>query len=122
MPFFVYDAAVSGEGVDDLSGNRVYYVAWHVDIEGFRTRIPSDLDPLGRAGVGYVQLGNDITSSGVLSGDAWQDPMWLNSVQGQKIAEPQDLGGSFGRIVASRIHWALSPGTTVHLLLLGDSV
>lgn len=122
MPFFVFDSTVSGVDSVDLGGNRVYYVAWLVTVDGRKVRSPSSDDPTQLAGVGFVQLGNDVTSSGILSGDAWQPPMWLNSRQGQIIATPQDLGGSFGRFIASRLHYALSPETEVHLMILGDSV
>jgi len=122
MPFISYNAALTGEGSDDLSGNRVLYVAWHVDVEGPDVRIPSLIDSEVRAGVGKIAFGNDITSGGILTGDAWQPAIWLNWLQGQVIADPQDLDGTFGRIVANRIHWAFSPGTQVTVYVLGDNV
>lgn len=122
MPFISFDSTISGVDSVDLGGNRVLYFAWLVTVDGRKVRSPSADDPTQLAGVGFVQFGNDISSAGILSGDAWQPPIWLNSRQGQCIAIPNDLGGTFGSIVAARMHYAISPGTEVHLYVLGDTV
>ena len=122
MPFVTFDDTISGVDSVDLGGNRVLYFAWLVTVDGRKVRSPSSDDPTQLAGVGFIQFGNDITSGGILSGDAWQPPYWLNSRQGQIIANPQDQGGGFGRIIASRLHYAISPETEVHLYVLGDNV
>lgn len=122
MPFITFDSTISGIDSVDLGGNRVLYFAWEVTVDGRDVRQGSQLDPSLLLGVGYVAFGNDVSSAGILSGDAWQEPHWLNWRQGQIIAVPQDQGGSFGRIVAARMHYAISPGTEVHLYILGDNV
>lgn len=122
MPFISFDSTISGVDSVDLGGNRVLYFAWLVTVDGRKVRSPSADDPTQLAGVGFVQFGNDISSAGILSGDAWQPPIWLNSRQGQWIAIPNDLGGAFGSIVAARMHYAISHGTEVHLYVLGDTV
>lgn len=122
MPFISFDSTISGVDSVDLGGNRVLYFAWLVTVDGRKVRSPSADDPTQLAGVGFVQFGNDISSAGILSGDAWQPPIWLNSRQGQWIAIPNDLGGAFGSIIAARMHYAISPGTEVHLYVLGDTV
>lgn len=122
MPFFAFDETLSGVDSVDIGCNRVLYFAWNVVTDGRETRSPSALDSEQLLGVGYVAFGNDITSSGILSGDAWQPPIWLNWRHGQVIATPQELGGTFGQIIASRMHYAFLPGVEVHLYILGDNV
>lgn len=122
MPFISFDDVISGVDSVDLGGNRVLYFAWEVTVDGRDVYPSSRLDPNILLGVGFVQFGNDVSSAGILSGDAWQEPMWLNWRQGQRIANPQDQAGSFGRIIAARMHYAISPGTEVHLYVLGDNV
>lgn len=122
MPFISFDDTISGVDSVDLGGNRVLYFAWLVTVDGREVRQSGRLDPDQISGVGFVQFGNDVSSAGILTGDAWQEPYWLNWRQGQRIAIPQDQGGSFGRIIASRLHYAISPGTEVHFYVLGDNV
>lgn len=122
MPFIAFDETLSGVDSVDIGANRVYYFAWEVTVDGREVRHASALDSEQLLGVGYVALGNDISSGGILSGDAWQAPYWLNWRHGQFIATPQDLGGTFGRVIAHRLHYAFTPGTEVHLYILGESV
>lgn len=122
MPFISFNDTISGVDSVDLGGNRVLYFAWRVTTDGREVRQSGRLDPDQISGVGFIQFGNDVSSAGILSGDAWQEPHWFNWRQGQIIATPQDQGGTFGRIIASRMHYAISPGTEVHLYILGDNV
>lgn len=121
MPGVIYTDTVSGAGSATCSGNRVYYVAYQVNIEGPRVRRPQEADTLTLNGVGFVQLGNDLSSGGIISADGWGPQMWLNNVYGQYIANGGEVASGFMRWLADRIRWSLSPGTEVRLVVLGDS-
>jgi hypothetical protein len=121
MPSISFDQTVSGHGSATLSTDRIYYVAYRVTVDGPRVRAPRGADAETLNGVGSIQIGNDISAAAILSGDAWGPEMWLNSRQGQFIADGHELSGSFFRWIADRIRWDLSAGTEVHLYVLGDN-
>jgi len=122
MPFIAFNETLSGVDSVDVGANRGLYFAWNVTTEGRECKHPNDLDPEQILGVGFVAFGNDVTSGGILTGDVWGQPHWLNMVHGQFIAPPDELGGNFGMLIASRMHYAISPGTEVHLYILGDNL
>jgi len=121
MPFSTFDDTVSGSGAADLGGNRVYYVAWRVTVDGNRVRQPTEDDSDHLNGVGYFSLGNALDGASDFAGDGWGDEHWMNWRQGQWIVPPGEVGTSFSRAIAGRIHWGLSAGTEVHLFVLGDN-
>lgn len=121
MPSISFDDTVSGQGSSTLSTDRVLYLAYRVTVDGRRVRSPRDADGATLNGVGFVTLGNDVTAAGILSGDAWGPELWLNSRQGQFIADGHEVFSGFLRWIADRFRWSLSEGTEAHIYILGDN-
>lgn len=121
MPGVIYNDVVSGVGSSALSGNRVYYVAFQVNIEGPRVRRPQEADTLTLNGVGFVQLGNDLSAGGLISAVGYDRQLWLNNVYGQYIADGGQVSGGLMRWFADHVRWSLSPGTEIDLVVFGDS-
>lgn len=120
MPSAIYEDTLVDSGSAVMGGSRVFYVAWEVIGAGPSVRNPSSWDLITQIGVGYWQLGNDLTSLGLISGDGWGEPHWIYSEIGQWIAPPGIVGTDFSAAIADRIRWVLSPGTSVHLYVFGD--
>lgn len=121
MPYITYDQTLSGAGSAQMGGTRVYYVAWEVTIIGNQIRQANAWDPYSQLGVGYFQLGNDLTPAGSISGVGYDSPVWLNWLLGQWIVEPAEVASNFTSAIAQYIRWAFTPGTSVHLYVLGDA-
>jgi len=120
MPSNIYESSLTDSGVATLGGSRVFYVAWEVTAAGPTVRTPSSWDLTTQVGVGYWQLGNDLSPLGVITGDGWGEPHWIYAEIGQWIAPPGVVGSDFSAAISDRIRWVLSPGTTVHLYVFGD--
>jgi hypothetical protein len=122
MPSISFDDTVSGQGSATLSTDRVLYLAFLVTVDGRRVRTPRDADGATLNGVGFVTLGNSLTAAGILVGDAWGPELWLNTRQGQFIADGHEVASAgFMRWIADRFRWSLSEGTSVHIYILGDN-
>lgn len=120
MPSVIYADTLADSGESVMGGTRVYYVAWAVATLGPSVRHPQPWDPNGIVGAGYWQLGNDLSPLGVISGEGWDAPHWIYSEIGQWVAPPGQVGSDFSSAIAQYIRWTLTPGTTVHLYVLGD--
>jgi hypothetical protein len=121
MPSTTYENTVTGVGSDALGGGRVYYVAWEVTVLGARARQPTESDTEHLNGVGFLALGNDLTSLGLISGVGWGPEMWMNWRTGQFVVTPTVIGTEFPAIFADHIRWSVGVGTTVHFYVFGDA-
>jgi hypothetical protein len=121
MPYTVFDSDISGAAAASLSGSRVLYIAWNVLVDGPGVHLGATIDPLALLGVGLVALGDDLTVIGDGAGDHWHAPIWLNIRAGLWTPEPAADPSGFTSMVATRIRWAISPGTSVHLHVFGDA-
>lgn len=121
MPSISYNDTISGAGSAVLATDRILYIAYLVTVDGRRVRTPRDADGNTLNGVGFLCLGNDLTPAGILSGNGWGPELWMNSRQGQFIADGHEVSGGFIRWIADRFRWSISEGTSVHIYILGDN-
>lgn len=121
MPYISFSDTVAGQGSASLSGNRVYYVAYEVTVDGPRVRTPHEADGETLNGVGFVCLGNDLTAAGIVSGVGWDRELWMNSRRGQFIADGGQVASGLIRWFADHIRWSVGAGTSVRLYVLGDN-
>ena len=121
MPFTTFEDTLTGSGSAALSGTRVLYVAWEITVEGPAVHQPSVWDTDMRLGVGHWELGNDLTSLGLISGVGYDEPHWLDTPIGQWVTRPTAVDTAFGYTFADHIRWSLTEGTEVHLYVFGDS-
>lgn len=120
MPSIIYEDSVSGAGSAIMGGTRVFYVAGEVTTEGPTVRRPNDWDTDSLVSVGHWQLGNDLTSGGLITGVGWDVPHWIYTSPFQWVVPPGQIGADFSAAIAQYIRWAISPGTEVHLIVFGD--
>lgn len=120
MPSAIFDSTLSGSGSSAISGTRVFYVAWDVIVPGPQVRNPNLWDTTAVVGIGHFNLGNDVSSLGILSGVAYAEDHWMGAILGQWIAPPGIIGTEFSAAIADHIQWSISPGTSVHLYVFGD--
>lgn len=121
MPSTIYESTLTDAGSDVMGGTRVIYVAWEVTVEGPTIRRPNGWDDDSIVGVGHWSIGNDLTSLGLISGLGFDAPHWIYRTIGQWIAPPGLVGSSITYAVAQYVRWSISPGTSVHLYVFGDS-
>lgn len=121
MPGVIYEDTLMGAGDAVMGGTRVYYVAWQITTPGPSVGSGPVWDPYTVLRAGYWQLGNDLTPAALISGLGWSDPHWINTEIGQWIAPPGEIGAEFSAALAQYVRWALTPGTSVHLYVLGDA-
>ncbi|HET6346426.1 MAG TPA: hypothetical protein VFH51_15950 [Myxococcota bacterium] len=121
MPFVAFNDLVSGEGSTTLTADRVYYLAWAVTVEGPRVRRPQESDLHTLNGVGFVQLGNDLSPGGIILATGWGPQIWLNTDYGQVVADGGEVSGGFLRWIASEVRWSLGLGTEIRLVVFGDT-
>jgi hypothetical protein len=121
MPSTIWEDTVTDSGSASLGGSRVLYVAWEITAAGPGVRNPSSWDLHTQVGVGFWQLGNDLTALGLISGIGWSEPHWIFSEIGQWIAPPGLVGADFSYALAGSIQWVISPGTEVHMYVFGDT-
>lgn len=121
MPSAIFEDTLVDSGSSIMGGTRVLFVAWEVTVSGPTVRNPSVWETDILLGVGQFQLGNDLTSGGILSGIAYGDAHWINSLLGQWVVPPGAVGADFSAAVAQYIRWSISPGTQVHLYVFGDA-
>lgn len=121
MPFATFSASVSDSGEASLGGSRVFYVAWEVTTPGPGVIPGPTWDPYTRQKVGFWQLGNDLTSLGIISAIGYDAPHWMNFLVGQWIVSPTADPAGFTTVFADHIRWALTPGTVATLYVFGDS-
>lgn len=121
MPFAIFDDTLTDTGESVMSGSRVFYVAWEITVSGPPVHTPSSWDPNTLLGAGYWQFGNDLSSLGLISGIGYGEVHWINSELGQWIVPPGSVGTDFSAAIATYIRWTLSPGTSVHLYVFGDT-
>ncbi len=121
MPSVIYEASLTDAGDAVMGGTRVYYVAWEITTHGPAMHHYAQWDPYTETRAGYVQLGNDLTPGGLISGIGYDAPIWFNNDIGQWIVKPTLSGSDFTALLAQYVRWALTPGTEVHLVVFGDS-
>jgi len=115
-----FDADISGAGQADLvGGNSVQFFLCHLTATGpgVRRVIDATDDQLLRAG--YIAFGRTLTLIGGVSRDYWHAPIYLDWDNQRWIPEPNQNSAGVLNIVATRVRWRLSPGTTGHLLVVG---
>jgi hypothetical protein len=120
MPSIIFDDTLTDSGSSVLGGTRVLYVAWEVTVEGPAVHRPYSWDPLSLLGVGFWQLGNDLTPGGLISGVGWNEPHWMYTTIGQWVTAPALVGTEFGYSLQQYVQWVLTPVTEVHLIIFGD--
>jgi hypothetical protein len=121
VPSVIFEDSLTDAGTTVMGGTRVFYVAWEVVTDGPRVRPGMEEDTDALLGVGYWSLGNDLTSLGLISGIGLGEAHWMNTRIGQWVVPPGLVGADFSIAIAQYIHWAISPGTEVHLYVFGDS-
>lgn len=121
MPSVIWEDTVSDAGSSVLGGTRVYYVAAEIVTLGPTVHAPSTWDTNTVLGVGHWQLGNDLTSLGLITGIGWGDPHWINSVISQWIPSPGLVGSDFSVAIQQYIQWTIAPGSEVHMYVFGDA-
>lgn len=121
MPGTIFDSTLTGAGSSVMAGSRVYFVAWAVTVSGPNVRHPNAWDTDELVGVGHYSLGNDLTPGGVLVGIGFGAARWLNSLLGQHVVSPTIDPAGLTADLAQYIRWGISPGTEVHLYVLGDA-
>lgn len=82
---------------------------------GPQVRQPNLWDSTQVVGIGHFQLGNDLTSLGIITAVAYGEAHWMGSMVGQWVAPPGITGADFSAAIAEHIQWSLTPGTSVHL-------
>lgn len=121
MPSIIYDDEVSGAGSSVLGGSRVLYVAWEVTVQGPNVHQPSVWDSELLVAVGHWELGNDLTPGGLISGVGYDEPHWIYTAIGQWVVAPARVGATDAYSLAQYIRWSMTPGTSVHLIVFGDT-
>jgi hypothetical protein len=121
MPFVAFDDTVSGIGSASLGASQILYVATEVTVDGPQIHHPNEWDLTTLLGVGFWQLGNDITSGGIITGVAWAEPHWIHTDIAQWIAPPGLVGADFSIWLADHIQWTITPGTSVHLVVFANA-
>jgi hypothetical protein len=119
VPSVIFDQTLTDAGFSLTGGSRVLYVAWEVTVLGPAVRSPQAWDATALLGVGHFELGNDLTGAAIISGIGYGEPHWLNTPIGQWIVPPGEVGSDFSAAIAEYIRWSLTPGTEVHLYILG---
>jgi hypothetical protein len=120
MPSVIFEDSLSDSGASIMGGTRVFYVAWEITTRGPTARQPNVWDVDALVGVGHWELGNDLSSGGLISGVGYDAPHWIGWQIGQWIAPPGQVGTDFSAAIAQWIRWTFEPGTTVHLIVFGD--
>jgi hypothetical protein len=117
----LFDGDISDAGAADLvGGSNIFFVTVHLTALGPLVSIPwsSDTDHILRAG--FFSLGDhfDIGDSDVH--DWWRAPIWIDF--SDTLWTPLPTTDSSGplTVVATRVRWSLSVGTTGHLHVFGS--
>jgi hypothetical protein len=116
-----FNDLVSGNGTADFSGNQVQYILVHLETIGPDVFIqdPTNVDVYIRAG--WLSLGVDETYPDEVRRVFWTDRIWLNFADmewhprpSNHPSDPPDF-----TVYASHLRWALSPGTSANVLVVG---
>lgn len=121
MPGLSFSQTLTGAGSAQMSGTRVYFVAWEVTVFGPSARQPTVWDPEVWIGIGHYELGNDLTPGGVISGIGYGKANWIDTPIGQRVVSPAEDASGFTREIAEYIRWSIAPGSEVNLYVFGDT-
>lgn len=117
------DRDISGQGTDDLvGGNYVSLVRFHATALGGRVQKPLAWDDTFRLQVGLISLGDSSSSIGGVSRTYWRLHQYLDYPDVLWTPDLSDSAVSLTPPIDTKIRWALSPGTTGHLLVEGGQV
>lgn len=122
MPFIVYEADLSGDGSDSLSGNRVLYIAWDITTLGVIAHQGTGVVTDAVIGFGGVALGDNFDIVGGSPVDRWHEFLWFNQTYGLWTPIPAGDGSGFFSAVATRIKWNIVSDGAAHIRVFGDNV
>lgn len=115
------DAEISGSNQYNFSGNMVQYMLVYLDVLGPDVRV-TDLNNVDQIGfAGWLSLGSDSEYQGSPTRTYWNERIWINfqAFQWHPIPTVHAFDTPDFAVWASRIRWALSPGTHGFLQVIG---
>lgn len=116
----LFDADISDGGVGDLvGGNSVQFFLVHLTALGFGVRHPVDLDDDHLLHAGFIAFGRSLNFIGGVTRDYWHQPIWLDWTDSRWVPQPNQNSAGILAVVATRVRWRLSPGTSGHLYVSG---
>jgi len=116
----LYDADISDAGVADLvGGTNVQFFLCHLTALGLGVRHPVDLDDDHLLRAGWIAFGRSLNLIGGVTRDYWHPPVFLDWTDSRWIPQPNVNSATVLAIVATRVRWRLSPGTSGHLYVQG---
>lgn len=117
MPTYL-DRDINGSGADTFPGNQVLFLTVRTTTIGPEVRAPSLADPDEVMRLGWFSLGDSI-DDGSGAADYWRDPVWINFLNLLWTPTPSTESGTALGLIATRVRWRLSLGTTAHLHVFG---
>lgn len=117
MPTYL-DRDISGDDTDVLPSNQVIYaVAWLSALGGDVREGDAHSGQILRAG--WFSFGDLFNVIGATDREYWREPIYLNFQGTLWTPDPSTSGGGPLVLIASRVKWHLSVGTTGHLYVYG---
>ena len=115
----LYDADISGDGVDLMAGTNVIFAVWHLTTIDplVRTLEPSAPDHLLRAG--WFAFGDSLSVIGGVSAFYWQPPQWMDWVDGLWTPNPNTVAGAATSQYGPRLRWHFNGTTAGHIYIYG---
>ena len=117
----MYDADISGAGVDALVSGHLYIAACFIDTLGAGTR---PLEPASDGHVlraGWVSFGASLAVVGGVTRNYWRAPWYLDWHASMFTPDPSnDLGLGALSLACDQVQWYLPPGGHAHLWVYGN--
>jgi hypothetical protein len=115
------DTAISGSGQQHFGGAQIQYVLIHLDNVGPDVFVADLANPDQLLKAGWFALGSEDAYGTSAVHVFWAERKWINFVDFLWHPEPtvHPFDGPDLCVWASDIRWALSPGTTGLMLVVG---
>jgi hypothetical protein len=117
----LFDDIVADQGDADLGfpGTRVYYALSHVTAIGYGRLVDINVtDHYLR--LGWFAFGSHLDLIDGTFRDYWLPPIYVDFLDYRWAPNPQATpDGSLNSYYTERLRWSFSPGTSVHLLVVG---
>lgn len=115
------DQAISGNGSYHFGGAQIQYVLVHLDSVGGEVFVSDLTNPDVLIKAGWFALGSEDSYGTSSTHVFWTERKWINYLDFQWHPEPTVIpsGGIDLCVWASDIRWAMSPGTSGLMLVVG---
>jgi hypothetical protein len=120
MPGSIYDAGISGDGSDSLTGSQLWYAICRLDPVGGGVRELETGSPDHVLRAGWVAFGDPISAIGGVSRVYWRAVWWLDFVESMFTPEPStDVFNNPLTMACSKVRWHIPVGGSAHLYVFG---